>query len=301
LLSISLVICTYNRAELLPRCLVAALAQSLPREQYEVIVVDASSDHTRAIVSRLPEVRYVYCSSRGLSLARNKGAEVARSPIVAYIDDDAIAHPDLLRELLAVFDREPDAGCVGGRIELVMPARLPAWYSREFAGYYSEFNPGGDEVRAVTAVWEYPYGANVAFRKEALERAGGFSQRLGSVGANQWGGEELDMEFRVARLGDRIFYNPRARVEHVILPQRLAWSHIVKTAKAAGRNWAYFELELSMAPAQLREDIATLMKALGRVRRGEQLYFSRSQVVFFGAKILRKIRYRLRGFPAAAA
>ena len=85
----------------------AATAQSLAPADYEVILVDnASADHTRAIADRWPQVRYLYCPHRGLSQARNAGAHAARSPIVTYIDDDAIADPHLLEEVLKVFDAQ---------------------------------------------------------------------------------------------------------------------------------------------------------------------------------------------------
>lgn len=238
-------------------------------------------------------MRYLYCATRGLSAARNTGIRAARAPLVAFIDDDAIAHPDLLRELLDTFDRDPGAGCAGGRIELEMPPQLPVWYTQEFAGYYSEFNPGGEKIRRVTEMWEYPFGANVAFRKEALEKAGYFSEKMGRVGRDQSGGEELDLECRLAGLGYSIYYNPRARVRHVIMPQRLVWAHIANSAKAAGRNWAYYEVELWKQPGHIRKDVRMLAGAIARMPSRRGFYIAYSQAIFYYAKIGRKLRYRL--------
>ncbi len=271
--------------------MLAATRQSLSPEEYEVIVVDnGSSDHTSAIVLPWPGVRYLYCGSRGLSSARNTGTHAARSEIVAFIDDDAIADANLLREILSVFDGNSEAGCVGGRIELELPAKLPRWFRQEFAGYYSAFDPGA-ATKQVTEMQDYPFGANIAFRKEAIERAGYFSEKLGRVGRDQAGGEELDLECRIANLGYKIYCAPLARVQHVIMPDRLRWSHIANSAKAAGRNWAYYEVELWKRPVELSGDCKLLAGAITRLADPRGFYIAYSQVLFYRAKILRKLRY----------
>ena len=289
---ISLIVCTYNRADILPRCLQAARAQTLHASEYEIIVVDnASVDNTRAIVEQWPEIRYLYCPHRGLSQARNTGAHAATAPIVTYIDDDAIAEPDLLDQVLATFAAHADAGCVGGRIDIHLPAALPAWYSKHFAGYYSEFNPGYTGVQRVEELWEYPFGANVSYRLEALERIGYFNLNMGRVGKNTSGGEELDAEYRMAQAGYGIYYTPHARVEHIIMPDRLKWSHIANSARAAGKNWAYYELELMRVKWSVRGDVRMFIGTVARMINRENFHVAHSQNIFYRAKILRKLRY----------
>jgi glycosyltransferase involved in cell wall biosynthesis len=293
---ISLIVCTYNRADILPRCLQAARVQTLAAGEYEIIVVDnASVDNTRAIVEQWPEIRYLYCPHRGLSQARNCGAHAARAPIVTYIDDDAIAEPDLLEKILATFAAHADAGCVGGRIDIHLPPALPAWYSQHFAGYYSEFNPGYADVQRVGELWEYPFGANVSYRIEALERIGYFNLSMGRVGKNTSGGEELDAEYRIAQAGYGIYYTPHARVEHIIMPDRLNWPHIAKSARSAGRNWAYYELELMKLKWSVRGDVRMFIGTVARMINRENFHVARSQNIFYRAKILRKLRYAARG------
>ena len=272
----------------------AATAQSLAPADYEVILVDnASADHTRAIADRWPQVRYLYCPHRGLSQARNAGAHAARSPIVTYIDDDAIADPHLLEEVLKVFDAHADAGCVGGRIEICLPPSKPGWYSKDFAGYYSEFDPGHEDVAKVSELWEYPFGANASYRREALERIGYFNVRMGRVGKDTSGGEELDAEYRIAQAGYGIYYTPHARVEHVIMPDRLNWGHIASSARAAGRNWAYYELELMRLKWSIRGDVRMWVGTVARMINRENYHVAHSQNIFYQAKVLRKLRYLL--------
>src|ERR1019366_9141445 len=98
---ISAVVCTYNRAELLPRALDSLATQALPAGQFEIILVDdGSSDATRAVAAdfarRAPNFVAIHHVNRGLGAARNTGWRAARAPLIAFLDDDAIAPPEWL-------------------------------------------------------------------------------------------------------------------------------------------------------------------------------------------------------------
>lgn len=275
----------------------AARRQTLPASRCEIVVVDnASTDHTAAVLRALSamkdgiRIRRVFCPSPGLSHARNAGARAAKAPILAYIDDDAIAQPDLLEKLLAAYRAFPTGGCVGGRIDLTLPPSLPAWYSPLFAGYYSAYSPPYSTVQSLSTLAEYPYGANVSFRKEALARAGYFRTALGRIGRNQAGGEELDAECRIARLGYSIVYQPEAVVNHVILPSRLTWAHIERSARAAGANWAYYEREGLQPRRQIARDWSECVGAWKHMRRAGPQSFEHSQYLFHRARLFSKLR-----------
>ena len=88
---ISVVVCTYNRADLLASVLQSLCEQTLNCSHYEIIVVDNNSgDNTRAVTEdycrRYPNVHYYLETSQGLSNARNHGWQVAKSKYVAYLD-----------------------------------------------------------------------------------------------------------------------------------------------------------------------------------------------------------------------
>ena len=303
---ISLVICTYNRADILPRCLMAAYRQTLPAPEYEVVVVDnASTDHTRHLVQQLAapaglSVQYVYHAVKGLSHARNAGARAASTPIVTYIDDDAIAAPDLLWHICRTFDAYPRAGCVGGRIDIRLPPALPKWYSSFFDGYYSKFDLGLKETTKVTQLGEYPFGANISFRAEALERIGYFNTALGRIGKDYSGGEEIDAVIRLAAKGYEVFYNPAASVQHVVLPSRIRWQHISKSARAAGRNWAYYEMELLLGDRRVHPDVLALLATVKEMATvvwkspRVSLPIAYSKHLFVRSKLARKIEYTFR-------
>jgi len=126
---------TMHHPEQLDRCLTSLLALDYP--DFEVILVDNRPDATtaradlHARLSRYPRVRVVSEPRPGISAARNHGVRVARGELVAFTDDDAVAHPGWLRGIGRRFAAEPDVDCVSG---VVLPAELETpvqiWFER---------------------------------------------------------------------------------------------------------------------------------------------------------------------------
>jgi glycosyltransferase involved in cell wall biosynthesis len=248
---ISCIVCTYNREDFILQCLEALTRQSLDPKGYEVIVVDnrsrdATPDLTRRFIQDHPEIQMVYAfeEKQGLSQARNTGAQVARSDFLTYVDDDAIANPYLLEQICKVFEANPSAGCVGGRIDLSLPEKVPWWYSEALSGYFSGFNLPVTSVIKISEIWQLPYGANFSVAKKALQEMGGFSVRLGRKGNDFSGGEETELAYRIAAQGYDLYYNPFAVVIHHIKKERMNLKHMVKTAKASAKVWVHMEREL---------------------------------------------------------
>ena len=264
---ISCIVCTYNREDFILQCLEALTRQSLDPKGYEVIVVDnrsrdATPDLTKRFIQDHPQIRmvYVFEEKQGLSHARNGGAQVARSDLLTYIDDDAIADPRLLEEILKVFETCPSAGCVGGRIALELPEPIPWWYSEPLAGYFSGFDLPVTSVIKISEIWQLPYGANFSVAKKALQEMGGFSIRLGRKGNDFSGGEETELAYRLAAHGYDLYYNPFAVVTHYIKKERVNLKHMVKTAKASAKVWVYMERELMRSNMGLQWDFQNMIK-----------------------------------------
>jgi glycosyltransferase involved in cell wall biosynthesis len=119
-LSISVIVCTHNRAAYLAKALQSLVSQTLDKDEFEVIVVDnASTDRTPHVFEETifgGPARYIYEARLGLSWARNAGLRAVRGRYVAYQDDDAVACPDWLeraQETLEAFG--PRLGLLGGR------------------------------------------------------------------------------------------------------------------------------------------------------------------------------------------
>src|SRR5436309_2344962 len=131
-IQISALICTRNRADYLRKAMQSLATQSLPCEQYEIIVVDnGSEDHTRAVVDEfasLTNLVYIYEATPGLSRARNVAFRRAKGEFVAFLDDDAVASPQWLEKYLEVFRTySPTPGSVGGKCEPIWEIPQPAW------------------------------------------------------------------------------------------------------------------------------------------------------------------------------
>jgi glucosyl-dolichyl phosphate glucuronosyltransferase len=217
---LSVIVCTHDRPEDLCRCLGGLAALDAP---VEVVVVDsASSVPCRSLVDsyrgRIPRLRYVYVQEPGLSLARNSGVAAARSPIVAFLDDDTVPAPEWASAVLAAFAR-PEVGCVGGTCRASFAGPRPRWLSERLL-QLAGITRFGEEAREPRSSAEWPFGANIAFRREVLDDAGAFSTELGRRGASLLSGEDSDMVERVLARGSRVWLEPAAVVDHTVHPDR---------------------------------------------------------------------------------
>jgi GT2 family glycosyltransferase len=196
---VSVVVCTHNGQRTLPECLDGAINIDYPN--YEVIVVsDGSTDASPQIARSHPGVRVIETPRQGLAAARNAAAEAATGEILAYIDDDAIPEPDWLQNVVSAFGDGQAAG-VGG------PNVLPPdsnWVAECVANA-----PGGPtHVLISDREAEHVPGCNMAIRKDALQRIGGFDPQFRAAG------DDVDVCWRLLDAGERIAFAPGATVLH---------------------------------------------------------------------------------------
>ncbi|GAB4374978.1 MAG: glycosyltransferase family 2 protein [Elainellaceae cyanobacterium] len=226
---ISAIICTYNREAYLGAAIDSLLAQVFDG-QFEVIVVDnASTDRTCELVqSRLSDsrLRYVYEPVAGLSVARNTGAKIARSAILAYLDDDAVASPHWLQILYDAYESNAQLAIAGGKVTLLWSANThpPAWLSSGLAGNLGAYDLGNVPV-LIDRPSLTPRGLNYSVRQTFLNQVGGFDTQLGRVGNTLLSNEELRMTELALDLGWQVVYLPDAIVAHHVALERLtpAW------------------------------------------------------------------------------
>ena len=222
---ISAIICTHNRDRYLGAAIDSLLVQDF-LEDYEIIVVDnASTDKSRSVVEqRLPHPRlhYVYESTVGLSVARNTGARVAKSPILAYLDDDAEASPQWLRSLHQVYQAHEKVAIAGGKVTLLWPTGIshPTWISDTLAGTLGLYNLG-HYFQFIEHPGQTPRGLNYSVRRSFLDQIGGFDLNLGRVGTRLLSNEELHMTQRALDSHWHVAYVPDALVAHNVAPERI--------------------------------------------------------------------------------
>lgn len=256
-MDISVIVCTHNRCELLWETLQSLMSQDYPVQDYEVIVVDnQSTDGTRDVVYKFMkkggdgssnligedrvQVRYIFEEKIGLSNARNRGIAESRGDIVAFIDDDAIAERFWLSKLMNVYREEKDAVCVGGGVIAEWKIPKPGWWHPHL-NIVSKFEYG--DARTILRYPVFPIGTNISFKKNTVVNAGMFDTNLGRIGSKLSGYEEVDVCVKLQKVGQPIYYEPRAIVYHIVDGERLSRGFIRRRAYEEGRSQYLFEVE----------------------------------------------------------
>lgn len=229
-MDITVLVCTYNRAETLAGALEKVAASSLPAAiSWEVLVVDNnSSDRTRQVVEEAEQrhpgrIRYFFEPKPGKSYALNTGIRQSRGRVIAFMDDDVSVEPTWLRNLT-----EPllagEWAVTGGRTLPLRSVDLPPWLALEgpyaLGGILAAVFNFGDEPFELKRA---PYGANMAVRRAMFEKYGGFRTDLGPSPDRDVPRPNEDTEFgrRLIAAGERLLYTPSAVAYHPIPTDRL--------------------------------------------------------------------------------
>lgn len=201
----------------------SALSQTTaPREV--IVVVDHNDDLLSSVIREWPDVTVMANRfDRGASGARNTGALQARSPVVAFLDDDAVADPKWLELLVRCFDDTSVVG-VGGGVTAVWAEHQPAWFPDEFAWVVGASYRGlPEDIAEVRNVW----ALNMAVRAETFVAVGGFRLGFGKVG-NLSSPEDTDLCLRMGLCGGRWLHVPAAQVAHHVPAERSTFGFFLR-------------------------------------------------------------------------
>jgi GT2 family glycosyltransferase len=233
--ALSVVVCTYNRADLLSHALQSLCAQTAEASRYELIVVDNNSrDNTRETVegfaSRYPVVRYCLEQKQGLSHARNRGWEEACGKYVAYVDDDCTVPDDWVATALAIM-KDPSPAVFGGPHYGAYHAPQPRWWKEQ----YGSFEPA--QASGALGPGDYLQGNNIVIQRELLAAIGGFDSRYGMVGDTIAYAEETELQKRIrASCPDAVIhYDPQLFVHHLVRPEKMTLRWNVVSHFSCGR------------------------------------------------------------------
>jgi glycosyltransferase involved in cell wall biosynthesis len=223
---VSVVICTYNRANMLRGAVESVLAQEPAALPYEVIVVDNNStDGTRALVTgmmdEIPRLRYVFERAQGLSHTRNAGIACARGAIVSFTDDDVRVRRDWVWQIMRVFRERPEADFVGGRILPDWPVAPPPWLTPDNWAPLALVDYGSSPLRVSSDNPICLVGANVSFRRDVFDRVGLFSPSLQRVRDGVGSCEDHELLLRLFRAGRSGWYDPRIVSSAAVQEERL--------------------------------------------------------------------------------
>lgn len=180
-------------------CLEALAGQTIPRDRYEVVVVDNGCDPPAAELADGEHVIVLEEPEPGSYRARNRGIQRARGSIILFTDSDCLPAPDWIEWMTALFRSGPGVSIIAGDIEVTAhPAPTHAEVLELRFGFPQE-----------SYVEELSFGAtaNLAVRVEALRQVGPFNPELASGGDAEWC-------WRAAAVGLFIAFEPRAVVRH---------------------------------------------------------------------------------------
>jgi GT2 family glycosyltransferase len=222
---VSVIVVNYNGRKYLADCLASIEQQRLPRDKFEVIVVDNGSTDGSVewIAAQYPAVKTIALKENlGFAGGNNKGLRLARGKYIAFLNNDAFAEPNWLHEAAAALEASPQLGGIASKIRFHNNPRVlnstglilyrdgrggDRGFREEDHGQFEH----EDEVFG-------PCGAAMVVRRELLDDLGGFDERLFLYY------EDLDLAWRARLRGWTFHYCPKAVVQHVHCGSAGEWS-----------------------------------------------------------------------------
>jgi len=223
----SVVVPVYNGGACLPECLRALTAQTLPRADYEIVVVDDGSTDDSANQAARFQVRVLRQSNQGAAAARNKGLSVSNGEWVAFTDADCIPARDWLERLLTAVTAKSGADAVLGAAGRTMGVPAGSAPSR-FVDLTGAFDA---ERYLAHPLFPFAPSGNVMYRRSALQAVGGFDARYVSY-------EACELHHRLLeREAGEFYFEPRAVVLH---RHRSSWPAYVRQQFNYGKGMGQF-------------------------------------------------------------
>jgi GT2 family glycosyltransferase len=217
-MKLSVLICTYNRHELLAQSLDALLCHTIEKPD-QVVVVNGGDERADAIVESSEqraqsegqgiEIKLVKTVNKNLAASRNVGLPHCDGDIIAMTDDDAEVFPDWVSEMKRLHLEHPEAGAVGGPV-------IGAHSDQSFISRLADRVTFGSYPTA-RYVRTLP-GVNISYKRGAVEGVGLQDETL-------FRGEDVDYNWRVKKLGYEIYYDPAVKVLHHHRPTLRAFLH----------------------------------------------------------------------------
>ena len=238
---ISVIICSHNpRDDFLRRTLDALKAQTLPIEQWELLLIDNASKEPLAAQWDLtwhPTARHIREDELGLTTARLRGIKESTANLLAFVDDDNVLAKNYLEEIYRIAGAFPCLGCFGaGVIEPefeVEPSEELRPYTKSLAlrtvNKDQWSNSMGDSV--------VPWGAGLVARRAVAKRFMEIVQmcpvrkQLGRIGAELNSGEDDEISWIACELGFGKGIFPALKNIHLIDRKRVEMSYLLSIVK----------------------------------------------------------------------
>lgn len=204
-MTLSVLICTYNRPDMLTKCL-SSLIEGTNETPDQIVVVNGGDERSDQVVKLFIgkpgiDVKLIKTINKNLATSRNVGLSHCVGDIVAMTDDDAEVFPDWVTQMIRVHSDHPEAGAVGGVVlgnntdslvgKVADAITFPSWSAPQY-------------VRTLP-------GVNVSYKREVIEKIGLQDETL-------FRGEDVDYNWRVQQLGYKVYFDPAIKVWHYHRP-----------------------------------------------------------------------------------
>lgn len=209
----SVIILTYNRANILPIALRSILEQTVQREEYEIIIIDdESTDNTPEIVSdfigKHADISILYrrVEHGGEARGRNIGIREARGKYIFFTDDDCVVPPNWIEHFADIYGRHPEIAGVGGT-SVAPPELLAKNKIIQYRDLKMFIHRTLDTIDRSSSSFIMHTGvgntANMSYRRDVLLGAGGFDERQ-----NFSGSVDFELKNRIMNRGLKLYYTP---------------------------------------------------------------------------------------------
>ena len=238
---ISIVVCTYNRVDILKEALPSVLTLNIPSDvQLELIIVDNNSKDDTAKFSKSfvdknsspIKMHYFFEANQGLSHARNAGFTKAIGDYIAYIDDECILPNKWIENAYTIMKENSPAFLGGPYFGKYLRGSSSKWFKESYGdSYILQYNlPNGPMDN------RYLSGGNLFIRRDVFEKIGLFDANFGMVGERIHYGEEIDYQKRMKEKmpNDVIWYDESLYLFHLIRNEKMSIQFLFKDALARG-------------------------------------------------------------------
>lgn len=227
--TVSVIIPTYNRASFIKLTLESFVLQNY-QNMLEIIVIDNNStDNTLAVLKELSAkytiIKYYEERRQGVHYARNTAIKYAKGEVLYYTDDDMIAEPDLLTNLLQTFELNDKIAVVSGRVLPEWAIQPPDWILKYCLNAHLSLNLD-DTPLIISDQMINIFSCHEAILKEAIIKAGGFNPE--NTKGDWIGDGETGLSIKLLNLGYLQAYNGSSIIRHIIPEARMTQRYLNK-------------------------------------------------------------------------
>jgi glycosyltransferase involved in cell wall biosynthesis len=228
---VSIIIPTFNRAELLKKTIHTFLNLNYPKSKYEIIISDNNSkDNTKYIVEKFKKrhskIKYIFIKSQGVHHARNYATKFAKGDILYFTDDDMIATKNALLELVKIFNLDEKIGVATGLILPKFETSAPKWIKKYLINFWLSLTDSKIKKKKII-ISNDDFGifsCHQAIRKDIFFRSGGFNPENT---AGIWMGDgETGLNIKIKKLGYKFAYTKKSVIFHFITKSRLNFNYL---------------------------------------------------------------------------